>query len=314
MVGYSGRVRDADGIDLCHNRDMGSRLGDRAGRQLEELFSDVQDDLETPTPWAVGAAPMMDRPVASRPGLTVRRRPGEALSYLGAERRTNRSRVLVLSDDLLVAEVLVSALMQNGFVARSGIPAAALDLQDTSAWRPDLVLLDTDVIEQRSAGLGLIGGLRRAGVGLVVLGRQTDVDRMGDDPLAAGAAVVVAKSSPLSHLVGTFCRLLRHEHANEGAVRCSMTGHQEEEPRSKTTRSNPLAVLTEREGSILVELMAGHRAEIIAANGYVSISTVRSHIKSILQKLGVNSQLAAVAFARQAGWSGDSPDQSVSNF
>jgi DNA-binding CsgD family transcriptional regulator len=44
----------------------------------------------------------------------------------------------------------------------------------------------------------------------------------------------------------------------------------------------------------------------------VSISTVRSQIKSILQKLGVNSQLAAVAMARQAGWGGD-PDQSVSN-
>jgi len=34
----------------------------------------------------------------------------------------------------------------------------------------------------------------------------------------------------------------------------------------------------------------------------VSISTVRSQIKAILQKLGVNSQLAATALVQQAGW------------
>jgi two-component system nitrate/nitrite response regulator NarL len=255
---------------------------------------------------------MIERPVASRTGLTVTRRSVEALRYLGAERRTNRSRVLVLADDLLVAEVLVSALMQSGFLARSGVPATTRHLQDVVAWRPDLALLDVELIEKRSAAIELIGGLRRVGVGVAVLGRRTDVDRMWDDSIQAGAAVLVDKSLPLSHLVGTFCRLLRHDDANEGEVRRTVADHPEGEPRSRTNRSNPLAVLTGREGSILVELMAGHRAEIIAANGYVSISTVRSQIKSILQKLGVNSQLAAVALARQAGWSGDSPDQSGS--
>jgi DNA-binding NarL/FixJ family response regulator len=34
----------------------------------------------------------------------------------------------------------------------------------------------------------------------------------------------------------------------------------------------------------------------------VSMSTVRGHIRLILQKLGVNSQLAAVVLAHHAGW------------
>ena len=55
--------------------------------------------------------------------------------------------------------------------------------------------------------------------------------------------------------------------------------------------------------------MEGHNAEEIAKAGYVSISTVRSQIKAILQKLGVNSQLAAVAIARRTGWSLDSPPE-----
>jgi DNA-binding NarL/FixJ family response regulator len=35
---------------------------------------------------------------------------------------------------------------------------------------------------------------------------------------------------------------------------------------------------------------------------FVSVATVRSQVRAILLKLGVNSQLAAVAAARQSGW------------
>ena len=72
--------------------------------------------------------------------------------------------------------------------------------------------------------------------------------------------------------------------------------------------------LTEREQVVLAELMEGHSAVEIANAAFVSISTVRSQIKAIRNKLGVNSQLAAVAMARRAGWSlntrpGNSPDR-----
>ena len=50
--------------------------------------------------------------------------------------------------------------------------------------------------------------------------------------------------------------------------------------------------------------MEGANAEHIAARAFVSVSTVRSHIKAILWKLGVGSQLAAVAVAQRAGWVG----------
>jgi len=65
--------------------------------------------------------------------------------------------------------------------------------------------------------------------------------------------------------------------------------------------------LTVREQVVLAELMEGHRAVEIANTAFVSISTVRSQIKAIRNKLGVNSQLAAVAMARRAGWSLDTP-------
>lgn len=59
--------------------------------------------------------------------------------------------------------------------------------------------------------------------------------------------------------------------------------------------------LTPRERTVLTELAQGMAAADIARLEHVSITTVRAHIRSILLKLDVSSQLAAVAVGRQ-GW------------
>ena len=255
---------------------------------------------------------MIDRSPASQTGLTVTRPAVKAAGYPLPERRTKTSKVLVVSNDLLAAEVLVSALIQSGFLARFAVPVTTRHLQDIVAWKPDLALLDIDPIERRSS-IELIGVLSQAGVTGVAMDRETDGDRMWDEPICAGASAMVNKNSPLTDLIGTFCLLLRRDFSNEPRHWRSVSRHPEVEPVSKTKRSDILAVLTVRERSVLAELMNGHRAVTIAATDNVSISTVRSQIKSILQKLGVNSQLAAVALARQVGWNGDRPDASVSS-
>ncbi len=57
--------------------------------------------------------------------------------------------------------------------------------------------------------------------------------------------------------------------------------------------------------------MAGRTVAEIAEVRTVAVSTVRSQVRKILQKLGTTSQLTAVAMARQAGWrpqtEGDDP-------
>ena len=54
---------------------------------------------------------------------------------------------------------------------------------------------------------------------------------------------------------------------------------------------------------VLAALMDGLVAEEIAREHFIAMSTVRSHIKSLLRKVGVTSQLAVVAAAHRAGWS-----------
>jgi DNA-binding NarL/FixJ family response regulator len=61
-----------------------------------------------------------------------------------------------------------------------------------------------------------------------------------------------------------------------------------------------LVHLTSTERKVLFHMMEGRAAGDIAAVLVVSLTTVRSHIRSILRKLNVNSQLAAVAIANGA--------------
>jgi DNA-binding NarL/FixJ family response regulator len=56
-------------------------------------------------------------------------------------------------------------------------------------------------------------------------------------------------------------------------------------------------LLTASERRVLFYLTTGRSAQDIADELVVSVTTVRSHIRSILRKLGVRSQLAAVAIA-----------------
>ena len=53
--------------------------------------------------------------------------------------------------------------------------------------------------------------------------------------------------------------------------------------------------------TVLAALMDGKSAEEISSVLFVSVATVRSQIRSVLQKLNVHSQVAAVSIANRSG-------------
>jgi DNA-binding CsgD family transcriptional regulator len=74
-----------------------------------------------------------------------------------------------------------------------------------------------------------------------------------------------------------------------------------------------LQSLTPAEGDALQGMMAGLTATEIAAESHRSINTVRSQIKAVLGKLGVQTQLTAVAMAHRSGrWA--SLDRALAHF
>jgi DNA-binding CsgD family transcriptional regulator len=60
-----------------------------------------------------------------------------------------------------------------------------------------------------------------------------------------------------------------------------------------------LGKLTSREWAVLTRLVDGQRVSAIAADLYVSQSTVRNHLSSIYAKLGVHSQVDLVRLVRR---------------
>jgi len=66
---------------------------------------------------------------------------------------------------------------------------------------------------------------------------------------------------------------------------------------NKTLPTSALAPLTVRERGILRLLAEGHKSSVISRQLSISAVTVRNHIQHLNEKLGVHSQLEAVAYA-----------------
>lgn len=226
---------------------------------------------------------------------------------VAVERRSEPSgipaRILVAGSDLL-AGALASALEAYGFATRYIAPQEQ-EIADGVEWRPNLVIVDVRNLDITS-GSALIGRLRHVISRICVIDTADDGDRLSVW-MGAGTSALIDGREPFEQLFRTINRLLRMGSApqTERDPRASLavTGATE---RQQDPLLQMFAILTEREQVVLAELMEGHCAEEIATAAFVSISTVRSQIKAILHKLGVNSQLATVALARRAGWSLDS--------
>jgi LuxR family maltose regulon positive regulatory protein len=66
-------------------------------------------------------------------------------------------------------------------------------------------------------------------------------------------------------------------------------------------RSDDLARLTEREIRVLALMAGGLTNQQIADELVVSLSTVKTHVRNILNKLAVNNRTQATSMARQLG-------------
>ena len=225
------------------------------------------------------------------------------------ERRGMPARILVAGGDLL-AGAIASALEVHGFATRSMVPREP-EIQGGIEWSPNLVVFDVRSLDVGS-GTALIERMRRERVQVCVIDVADNQDRL-NAWVGAGSSALIDGGEPFDKLCRTIIRLLRSGSLEQPARKSPFSSaltQAVEKPRDP--QLNKFAVLTERESVVLAELMEGHCAEEIATSAFVSISTVRSQIKAILQKLGVNSQLAAVALAQRVDWSLNCPTVNAS--
>ena len=218
------------------------------------------------------------------------------------------ARILVAGTDLL-SGALSNAFETYGF-ATMHVALWGPEIERGIEWGPDLVIIEARSLDI-TAGTSTVTRLRSMGFQVCVIDSADVGDRM-DAWLRAGTSAFVDRSEPFTQLFATINRLLRIGSPSPNTRGSAQSSAGTRGGERRDFASEYFAVLTQREKVVLAELMEGRSAEQIAKGAVVSISTVRSQIKSILQKLGVNSQLAAVAMARRGGWSLESPPRRAS--
>ncbi|HET9186744.1 MAG TPA: response regulator transcription factor [Acidothermaceae bacterium] len=218
-------------------------------------------------------------------------------------------RVALVEDHVLLAESLRLTLRAEGADVHVIRLAADIPTEEARAaivsgclrHKPQIVLLDLDLGPDVGDSDAVIAPIANAGVRVVMLTGSTDHARLGDC-LERGATGVISKAEPLDFLVEQVRRAAHGERVLTAQERLDLVLESRRERAEREHRLAPFASLTDREREVLGELMTGRQVEEISHDLFVSEATVRTHVRAILQKLAVRSQLAAVARAREVGW------------
>ena len=213
---------------------------------------------------------------------------------------TQRLRVLVAADQELVAGSMAEALVARGLDAANLGRASERDGLDGI----DIGLIVTDLdgaLALHRAREVLAGGRSRW-----VVATSTPPGALWGAVLDAGAAVVVPTWISVSQLVSTL--------RDAATGQCSPVGSERDLLVAQWTRQGPGGVgeaervrsLSGREHEVLRLLVAGETVLRVADLLAITEGTVRAHVKAMLRKLEVSSQLAAVALYRRVsgidGW------------
>lgn len=206
-------------------------------------------------------------------------------------------RVLIVEDQVLMAMGLQLALSGRGWeVETINGPTALHVIAHADRFKPQCVLLDIHLGGGVGSGIELIDPLLATGAQVLML--TAEMRRLVlAECIEAGAAGWIGKGAMLDELESTINHVLAGETLIGRTDRAALLDELRLE-RANTVRAHAtFERLTHREALVLDALIDGLSAEEIADTQFVALTTVRTQIHAVLQKLGVRSQLAAVAVA-----------------
>lgn len=208
-------------------------------------------------------------------------------------------KILLVDDDPLVRTGLRAVLQSETdwtVVGEAGDGAEALVLVDDL--NPDLVIMDV-----RMPGVDGIEATARISAAedppRVLVLTTFEVDEYVYEALRAGASGFVLKRVPPAELI----EAVRMVAAGESLVFPEMTRPLIERFFSRSReRETSLAELTDREAEVLLLLARGRSNQEISDQLYIGVETVKTHVRSLLLKLGARNRTQAVIAAYESGF------------
>jgi len=226
-------------------------------------------------------------------------------SIVAAARRQEEGfgliRALVVSDIRLYREGLADALTGGG---RCEVVATAADVfsavNAAEAHRPDVVLLDLALVDAGDAVADLAALEPPAKVvALGVLEVPSEVIALAE----AGVAGYVPRDATLDELVDVVESVARGEMVCSPRI-AALLLQRVAATRGRDPRDDDLR-LTPRENEIVALIDEGLSNKQIGQRLSIEVATVKNHVHSILDKLGVEGRAAAAALVRRARDAGE---------
>ena len=207
--------------------------------------------------------------------------------------KSSTTRVLVVDDHVVFAQLVERAMRQETDLSCIGTASSVAEARRLCTMlRPDVVLMDVRLPDGDGVDAASEVVAENPDVRVVVLSAFIDAALMRRASLA-GATALLAKDGDLDDL------LL--------AIRSSQSGSLSVNPKllhqlvREAPKATPGPDLTQREREVLRMLAEGSDLTVIAREMSISVHTCRGHVKNVLAKLGVHSQLQAVVVAMRHG-------------
>src|SRR5881227_1936894 len=213
------------------------------------------------------------------------------------------ARILIVDDHPLTREALASLLGAHGLDVIGCASDGAEAIQEVGRLQPDLVLLDLSM--PGLSGLDALPRLRAAAPGcevVVLTASGTEENLLA--AIRAGAAGYLLKTEPPERIAAFLDGVVNGEAALSGSIARRLL----EQVRDGSGRDSGVpdaiaSTVSARELEVLLLLDEHLGTDEIAKRLFISEHTVRSHVKSLLRKLGVSSRreaLEQLAVARAA--------------
>jgi DNA-binding NarL/FixJ family response regulator len=207
-------------------------------------------------------------------------------------------RVAIVDDHVILVDALQMFLgSQVGIgVVGTGHTCEAC-LQIVSTTQPQVLILDVALPD--GDGIDLIPAIKEAHAETNVLILTSFNDEATiRRAMQAGASGFLPKSQNLPELLNAVAQAANGEIVMPPSLLVSVLSRAESNHEDCELQIS----LSQRELEILQLLSQGQSVASIAVSLYISVSTTRTHIRNLMKKMGVRSQLQAVAEATRRGW------------
>src|SRR5581483_4903444 len=208
---------------------------------------------------------------------------------------SQRIRVVVADDHPLYRDGVVRALSASGqveVVAEAGDGREALPA--IGEHRPDVALLDHRL--PALDGVAVTHAVQRDRLPTRVLLVSAFTDSgVVYKALESGAAGFLPKEARRDQIVDAVLACARGENVIPAEIASGLVAE------IRMRRSTDAPVLTDRERQILTLIADGKSLPAIARELFLGVTTVKTHVQHLYEKLGVSDRAAAVAVAMRRG-------------